>query len=137
MMLCSNKPAYLEKDANGRPNNDASDAKRTDPDLTYRLAQLKNYIFEKHIYRIPLSRKVDLVLVNFSAKTVTKIILTLERNMNRLFESNKKVANIPDSPDALINIYDRRLTQGIDIYFNGILRSETALREGVLPSPYQ
>ena len=136
MMLCSNKPVYLEKDANGRPNNDASDAKRTDPDLTYRLAQLKNYIFEKHIYRIPLSRIVDLVLVNFSAKTVTKIILTLERNMNRLFESNKKVTNIPDSPDALINIYDRlyisyqeiNLTQGADIYFNGILRSETALK---------
>ena len=144
-MLYSNKPVYLEKDANRRPNNDASDAKRTDPNLTYCLAQLKNYIFEKHVYRIPLSRKVDLGLVNFSAKTDSKIILTLERNMNRLFESSKKVANISDSPDALINIYDRpyisyqeiNLTQGINIYFNGILRSGTALREGVLPSPYQ
>ena len=69
----------------------------------------------------------------------------LERNMNGLFESNKKVTAILDSPDALINIYDRpyisyqeiNLTQGVDIYFNGILRSETALRQGVLPSPYQ
>ena len=54
--------------------------------------------------------------------------------MNRLFESNKKVTAIPDSPNALINIYDRpyisyqeiNLAQGDDIYFNGILRSETA-----------
>ena len=109
------------------------------------MAQLKDYIFEKHVYGIPLSRIVDLGLANFSAKTDTKIILTLERNMNRLFESNKKVTNIPDRPDALINIYDRpyisyqeiNLTQGADIYFNGILRSEKALRQGVLPSPYQ
>ena len=51
----------------------------------------------------------------------------------------------PENPDALINIYDRpyvsyqeiNLTQGADIYFTGILRSETALRQGILPSPYQ
>ena len=29
------------------------------------------------------------------------------------------------------------LTKSTDIYFNGILRSETALRQGVLHSPYQ
>ena len=127
----SKKPVYLEENANRRPNNNTSDAKLTDLNLIYRLALLKDYIFEKHVYRIPVSRIVDLGLVNFSAKTDAKIILTLERNMNRLFESNKKVTNIPDSPDALINIYDRlyisyqeiNLTQGADIYFNGILRS--------------
>ena len=77
-------------------------------------------------------------------KTDTRIIITLERNMNKLFELNKKVA-IPDNLDALIQIYDRpyisfqeiSLTQGGDIYFTGILRSETALRQGVLESPYQ
>ena len=135
-ILHSNKPVYLEKNANRRPNNNTSDAKLTDPNLIYCLAQLKDYIFEKHVYRIPLSRIVDLSLVNFSAKTDAKIILTLERNMNRLFESNKKVTNIPDSPDALINIYDRpyisyqeiNLTRGADIYFNGILRSEADLK---------
>ena len=132
----SKKPVYLEENANRRPNNNTSDAKLTDLNLIYRLALLKDYIFEKHVYRIPVSRIVDLGLVNFSAKTDAKIILTLERNMNRLFESNKKVTNIPDSPDALINIYDRlyisyqeiNLTQCADIYFNGILRSETALK---------
>ena len=68
-------------------------------------------------------------LVNFSFKTDLRIILTLERNMNKLFESNKKVTAIPDNPDALIQFYD--------FYFTGILRSETALRQGILPSPYQ
>ena len=77
-------------------------------------------------------------------KTDTRSIIT-ERNLNKLCESNKKAAAIPDNPDALIQIYDRpyisyqeiSLTQRADIYFTGILRSETALRQGVLPSPYQ
>ena len=46
-------------------------------------------------------------LVNFSFKTDLRIILTLERNMNKLVESNKKVTAIPDNPDALIQFYDR------------------------------
>ena len=57
----------------------------------------------------------------------------------------KKLAAIPDNSDALIQIYDKpyiscqgiNLTKSADIYFNGILRSETDLRQGVLPSPYQ
>ena len=106
-MLYSNKPVYVEKSINRRPNNDTKDDKWADPNLTYRLAQLKDYIFEKSVYRIPLSHIVDLGLVNFSAKTDTKIIITLERNMNRLFESNEKATAILDSPNALINIYDR------------------------------
>ena len=64
-MLYSNKPVYLTKDVDRRSYNDNSDAKRTHPNLTYRLAQLKDYIFEKHVYRIPLNLIVDLGLVNF------------------------------------------------------------------------
>ena len=71
--------------------------------------------------------------------------MTLERNMNKLFESNKKVTSIPSEPDALIQIYDRpyisyqeiTLTKNADLYFTGILRSETTLRQGVLESAYQ
>ena len=48
-MLYSNKPVYLTKNVDRRLHNDNSDAKRTDPNLTYRLAQLKDYIFEKHV----------------------------------------------------------------------------------------
>ena len=105
---------------------------------------IKDHLF-KNVYRIPLTLLCNLGIVNFAMKTDTKIILTLERNLNKLFESNEKVTAIPDNPDALIQIYDRpfisyqeiNLTQQADIYGTGILRSETALRQSVLPSPYQ
>ena len=69
----------------------------------------------------------------------------LERNMNKLFESNKKVTAISDEPDALIQFYDRtnisyqeiNLTQNFDIYFSVILKAEAALKMGVINSPYQ
>ena len=84
-------------------------------------------------------------MVNFSFKTDLKIVITLERHLNKLFERDKRVTAIPDNPEAFINIYDRpfisyqeiNLTKDADPYFTGILRSETALRQGVLPSPYQ
>ena len=88
---------------------------------------------------------VDLGLVNFAMKTDTKCFFTLQRNMNKLFEINKKAAAIPDEPDALIQFHDRpyisyqeiSLTKTFDVYLSGILRSEIALRMGVLPAPYQ
>ena len=144
-MLYSNKSIYLAANTVRRPNSDTDDNKRSDPNLTYHIAQLKDYIFEKNVYRIPLTLVCNLGKVNFAMKTDTRIIITLERNMNKLFESNKKVAVIRDNPDALIQIYDRpyisyqeiSLTKGAHIYFTGILRSERALRQGVLESPYQ
>ena len=72
--------------------------------MTYCIAQRKVYIFEKHVN---LSLIIGLGLVNFSMKTDTKIILTLERNINKLFESNNKFVRIIDNPNALIQIYDR------------------------------
>ena len=145
MMLYSNKSVYLEKDVDRRPKNSDDDNKRSDTNLTYRIAQLKDYIFEKNVYRISLSLIVDLCLVNFAQKTDTKILITVEREMNKLFETNKKLAAIPAQPDTLTNIFDRpyisyqelKLTETSDVYLSGILRSETAVRQGVLPSPYQ
>ena len=72
-MLYSNKQVYLAKGTERRPNNDTGDDKRSDPNLTYRLKELKNYIFQKDIYRIPLGLVVDLGLVNFSFKTDLKL----------------------------------------------------------------
>ena len=88
---------------------------------------------------------MDLGLVNFSIKTDSKFLFTLERNMNKLSESTKKLAAIPSEPDALIKFHDQpyiayqeiTLTQNFDIYFSGIIRSETAVRMGVLPAHYQ
>ena len=71
----------------------------------------------------------DLDKVNFAVKTDTKIAITLERNMNKLFESNKKLDAIPDNPDVFIKVFDRpyiayqeiNLTQQADLYGTGIL----------------
>ena len=144
-MLYSNKPVYLAAYTDRRPHNDTDDNKRANPNLTYCLAQLKDYIFDRHVYGIPLTLVCDLGKCNFAMKNDTKIIITLERNMNKLLESNKKVTTIPTDPDALIQTYDRpyishheiSVTKQADIYFAGILITETALRQGVLESPYQ
>ena len=97
-----------------------------------------------HTVEMPLVL-VDLGLVNFAENTDTKFLFTLERNINRLFESNKKVTSIPTEPDALIQFHDQpyisyeeiNLTKTFDIYLSGILRSESGLIMGVLPLPYQ
>ena len=44
-MLYSNKPVYLDGDTDRRPNNDNDATDRTDENLTYRIAQLKDYLF--------------------------------------------------------------------------------------------
>ena len=62
--------------------------------------------------------------------------------MNKLFETTKKAAAIPDEPDACIQFHDQpyisyqeiSLTKTFDVYLSGILRFETALRMGVLPA---
>ena len=144
-MLYSNKPVYLTGNNTRRPNNDNDEADRTDPNLTYWLKELKSHLFKQCVYKIPLLYLCDLGKVNFAVTTNTKIVLTLERNMNNLFESNKKEAAIPDNPSALINVYDWpyisyqeiNLTQQASLYGTGIFRSETALRQGVLPAPFQ
>ena len=53
-MLYSNKPVYLTGDNTRRPNNDATDADRTDPNLTYQLKELKTHLFKQWVYKIPL-----------------------------------------------------------------------------------
>ena len=88
-LLYLNKPVYLDADTDRRSNTNDNVGKRSDPNLTYRLAQLKDHVFKKGYYSIPLGVLVDLGLVNFAENTDTKFLFTLERNMNRLFESNK------------------------------------------------
>ena len=99
---------------------------------------------QMHTIEMPLVL-VDFGLVNFAENTDTKFLFTLERNIKRLFESNKKVTSVPTEPDALIQFHDQpyisyeeiNLTKTFDIYLSGILRSESALIMGVLPPPYQ
>ena len=72
-MLYSNKPVYLATNTDRRPNNDNDDNKRSDPNLTYRIAQLKDYLFEKNVYRIPLTLVCDLGKVNFAMKLIREL----------------------------------------------------------------
>ena len=82
-MLYYNKPVYLKKDTDRRSQNSATDHDRTDPNLTYRIKELSDHIFKKNVYRIPLTLICDLGKCNFAIKTDTRIIITLERNMNK------------------------------------------------------
>ena len=100
--LYSNKPVYLDEGVDRRVYKSSDVNKHSNPNLSYRLGELKDYIFQKNYYCIPLGILVDLGLVNFAMKTDTKFLFTLQRNMNKLFESNAKVDNIPDEPDAII-----------------------------------
>ena len=100
----------------------------------------KRLFFQKNYYSIPLGMLVYLGLINFAMKTDSKFLFTLQRNI----WTNKRAA-IPNEPDALIQFHDRpyisyqeiSLTKYFDVCLSGILRSETALRMGVLPAPYQ
>ena len=130
-------------------NNDKATLKaaadRSDPNLTYRVKTFRNTLAAEKTYRIPLLYICELGKVNFSISTDTRINIILERNLNKLFESNKVVAAIPENPDAHINFFARpyisyqeiSLTQQAGLYQNGILRSRTALRQGVVPAPFQ
>ena len=106
-MLYYNKPVYLDDEDDKRSHNSATDNDRTDPNLTYRIALLKDYIFQKHVCQIPLTLLCDLGKCNFAVKADNRTIITLERDLNKLFESKKKVTTIPTEPHALIQIYDR------------------------------
>ena len=143
--LYCNKSVYLNTDVDRRPNNDDQIADRSDLNLTGRLDKLTDLIFKIFFYRIPLGLTVDLDLINFCVKADTKFLITVERDMNKFFETNKKAAVTPEAPDALIQFHDKpysayeeiNLTKTMDIYLSGILRSEQALRMGVVPFPYQ
>ena len=105
--LYSKNPAYLDEDVDRRSNNSADTTKRTDDNLDYRIKEFKDYLFKKSYFHVPLGFLVGLGLVIFVMKTYIKFSFTLERNMNRLFESNAKVDNISADPDALIQFNDR------------------------------
>ena len=43
--LYSNKPVFLDANVDRRPSNDNDAGKRTDPNLSYRIGELKDWIF--------------------------------------------------------------------------------------------
>ena len=144
--LYSNLAVYLDENTDRRDNNATAPADCSDPNLTWRLANLHDHTFEKNEYRIPLGLITYLGLCNFPIQTDTRITLTLERNLSKLFEDTKKPAAIPTTdPDASIEFWDRpyidyqeiTLTSVWETYLKEILRDESALRMGVLPNQFQ
>ena len=87
---------------------------------------------------------MNLGLVNFPESFNTRFVLTLEQDMNRLFKSNAKVDNVPQS-DAKIFIYEARyisypqikLDKNFEVCFNSTLKSKKALRTGIRMTHYQ
>ena len=72
-------------------------------------------------------------------------MFTLKNNLNRSFETNAKLENIPNEPDAQIIFHDTlyisypqiTLDDNFLAYFNSTLRSRSALRTVTILSPYQ
>ena len=118
---------------------------RTDVNLASRITEFHALLSQRLYYRIPLKYFLHLDLVNFSEKTDTKFIFTLKSNTNKLFETNAKVDNIPETPDALIIYHDTpyisyqyiSMGENFQVYFNAILLSKKALLIGVQFSRYQ
>ena len=144
--LYSNEAVYLDAGVDRRPNNAATPAARSDPNLTWRLANLHDHSFNKNEYRIPLGLLCDLGLCNFPVQNDTRITLTLERTMSKLFEDREKRDAIPTTdPDVSIEFWDRpyidyqeiTLTNIWETYLKDILKDESAVRMGVLPNPFQ
>ena len=144
--LYSNLAVYLDPDTDRRDKNATADADRSDPNLTWRLNNLHDHTFLKNEYRIPIGLITDLGLCNFPVQTDTRVIITLERNLDKLFEDVKKRAAVPTTdPDASIKFWDRpyidyqeiTLTSVWETYLKEILSNENAVRMGVLPNPFQ
>ena len=83
---------------------------RTDANLRDRVSKFTDLISKKKKnkkkpYRIPLRFLRDIGLSNHLRKLDTKIVCTLETDLNKLFESNKQVNTIT-APNAQIIWHD-------------------------------
>ena len=89
-----------------RSNTSTSPVDRTDANLGKRLTDFLRLIGRKIYYRIPLGFFTSLRLVNFPHKIDTPFLVTLEKNLSRLFETNAKLDYIPNESDAQIIFHD-------------------------------
>ena len=74
----------------------AAAGNRTDENLTDRITIFQEQLKNEYVYRIPLEFLCDVGLINECFKFNTKFILTLDMDMQKLFETN-----INQSTDAL------------------------------------
>ena len=89
-----------------RSNNSPKAGDRTDANIGSRIKEFHDLLSQKNYYRIPLKFFTNPNLVNLVHNTNTKLLFTLGSNLNKLFESNAKVDNLPANPDAKIIYHD-------------------------------
>ena len=78
-------------------------------------------------------------MISFDAR----YIFTLERDLNRLFQSKRKVNSVLE-PNAKIIIFktqfisypEIQLNENIETYFKSVLKSKKVLRTGIKTMPY-
>ena len=78
-----------------------------DLNIDERITLFKNQLKNELVYRIPLRYFSDIGKINFPTKIDYRIKLFPERNMDKLFESRKVLAAIPEVDAA--NIFTRAL----------------------------
>ena len=95
LLHCEEK-VILAAGQDRRANNiaNAADApKRTDPNLTKRIQKFQDQLKNERVYRVSFKFLFNFGLVNQSVKFNTKFTFMLEREMNKLFETNANDAN--------------------------------------------
>ena len=94
------------EDRQDKRTNDAHANNRTDDNIDERIQKFQNQLQNVYWYRIPLKYICDLGLVNTPIKLNTKLHLTFETNMPKLFESktNQAADGLPNLIDAKIII---------------------------------
>ena len=117
--------------------NAVNAANRMDKYLTNRIAKFANQLQNEVIYRTPLKFLYDIGLVNQCFKFNTDYILTLETDMQNLFETNANQANnvLPAGVDAEMIItstpciqYEQfQLDDNLKMCLKGTLQSELQL----------
>ena len=141
LLHCEEK-VILAAGQDRRANNiaNAADApKRTDPNLTKRIQKFQDQLKNERVYRVSFKFLFNFGLVNQSVKFNTKFTFMLEREMNKLFETNANDAN----PLAAVDV-DIILTLAPYLQYEQIKnilkvswKADSFLRAGVQKRPYQ
>ena len=107
LLYGKNKVRFYGNDNKRRAHYTTANAtvpNRTDENLTDRITKFQNQLKNECIYSIPLKYLCDLGLVNQCYKFNTKYVLTLEKDIQRLFEAsiNQATDTLPRTVNAEI-----------------------------------
>ena len=101
LLYSKKKVSYNKTMIERRTYNSKEPADITDSNLNDRLDKFKDQLKNEYVYRIPLRYFTYISKINFTLKIDLKIKCHLETEMEKLFESKKKVTAI-GAPDAKI-----------------------------------